>query len=446
MIPNPDETIVALASAPGPGMRGIIRLSGPNTRQIVAAVLESWPNISGGKRWLRHCSIRIPGVYSPLPADLHFATEPRTYTGQDTAELHTISSPPLLDALITALLNGGARAALPGEFTLRAFLAGKKDLPQAEAVRAVVEASTPDELRQALVQLAGGVTQPLHGLREDLLNLLADVEAGLDFVDEDIAFVDKTDMLLRVGKGIAQVMLLQKQLHERSLSDRPFRVALVGAPNAGKSSLFNALAGLPVAIVSPVAGTTRDYLTRTVQLKGTSIELIDTAGWQAAGTTIEQQAQALGKAQARSADLLVWCCEVASAVLEIPSDFGGLPVLTVQTKSDRTAQLPDDVKIGIVATSAKTGSGIAELKALLGERALHANRGSLASSLSRCRHHVEASLKHLRAAHAIVLFDDPAELLALELRLALEQIGEMIGAVHSEDLLDRVFSRFCIGK
>lgn len=441
MIPNPDDTIVALASAPGPGMRGIIRLSGPNVRAIVASVLDGSLDLTSAKRTLLRCQVRIPGVYSPLPVVLHLGSAPRTYTGQDTAELHTISSPPLLDALIAALLNAGARAALPGEFTLRAFLAGKKDLPQAEAVLAVIEAGSPDELKQALAQLAGGVTQPLHGLREDLLNLLADVEAGLDFVDEDIEFVDKTQTLLRVSKGLAQVTLLQKQLDERSLSDRPFRVALVGEPNVGKSSLFNALAGLPVAIVSPIAGTTRDYLTRTLALKGTSIELIDTAGWQPVGNTIEEQAQTLGKAQARSADLLLWCRDATSVSMEIPTDFGGLKVLTVETKCD----LRDAATAGI-ATSAKSGHGIRALLAMILEQARNANRGGLAPSLSRCRHHVEACLKHLRAAHSIVLFDDPGELLALELRLALEQLGAMIGAVHTEDLLDRVFSRFCIGK
>jgi tRNA modification GTPase len=441
MIPNPDDTIVALASAPGPGTRGIIRISGPCARQIVGSVVDGWADSAITKRQLLFCQLKIPGAHSPLPAHLYIASAPRTHTGQDTAELHTVSSPPLLDALIAALLNAGARAALPGEFTLRAFLAGKIDLPQAEAVLAVIEADSPDELNQALTQLAGGVTQPLHGLREDLLNLLADVEAGLDFVEEDIEFVDKTTTLLRVGKGIAQVMLLQKQFDERSLSDRPFRAALVGEPNAGKSSLFNALAGLPVAIVSAAAGTTRDYLTRTVQLKGTSIELIDTAGWQPAGDTVEEQAQALGRAQAKSADLLLWCRDATTKATEIPSEFAGVPVLTIVTKCDLR-----DATAEALATSVKSGHGLGALRTVVVEHANNRIRGALAPSLSRCRHHVESCLKHLRAAHSIVLFDDPAELLALELRLALEQLGEMIGVIHTEDLLDRVFSRFCIGK
>lgn len=440
MLPDLDDTIVALASAPGPGARGIVRLSGPGVRTVIAAVADM-PALTETERRLAPVRLRIPTLHSLLDAYLLFSRAPTTYTGQDTAEFHTISSPPLLDALIAALLNAGARAALPGEFTMRAFLAGKKDLPQAEAVLAVIESGSPEELKQALAQLAGGVSLPLYGVRDDLLNLLADVEAGLDFVDEDIVFVAKKDLLLRIGKGLAQITNLQKQLDARSLSGRPFRVALIGEPNAGKSTLFNALVGLPAAIVSSHAGTTRDYLTRTVQIKGTALELIDTAGWQTAVDSIALQAQALGKAQASSCDLLLWCIDATGPIPPSPPKLAGLPALRVFTKCDLGKSPADEV-----AVSAASGAGIESLRLRLAEQAGRMNRGALAPSLSRCRHHVEACLKHLRAAHAIVLFDDPAELLALELRLALEQLGEMVGAIHTDDLLDRVFSRFCIGK
>ena len=269
-----DDTIVALASAPGPGARAVVRLSGPDSRRVVSALFDSFPESRG----LSAGSLRLPGVYSPLPADVYFMPSPRSYTGQDCVEIHTVSSPPLVDLLISTLLNQGARAANAGEFTMRAFLGGKKDLTQAEAVVAVIEADSEDELRQALAHLAGGVTQPLFGLRDDLLNLLADVEAGLDFTEEDLHFVAKKDLLLRLGTGLAHLTNLKKQLDNRSVSNRPFRVALVGEPNAGKSSLFNSLAGISAAIVSSMPGTTRDYVTRTVTLQGTNVELIDTAG------------------------------------------------------------------------------------------------------------------------------------------------------------------------
>jgi tRNA modification GTPase len=433
-----DDTIVALASAPGPGARAIVRLSGPDARRLTATVFDKTPDTRG----LSEGNLRLPGIHSPLPALLLYMPAPGSYTGQDCVEIHTISSPPLVDLLISSLLGAGARAARPGEFTMRAFLAGKKDLTQAEAVLSVIEAGTDDDLKQALGQLAGGLTQPLHALRDDLLNLLADVEAGLDFSEEDIQFVNKRDMLLRLGTGLAHFTNLKRQLDERSVNNRPFRVALVGDPNAGKSSLFNALAGTPTAIVSPVAGTTRDYVTRTVRLHGTDVELIDTAGRQESSNMIEEQAQRLGREQATRADLVLWCIESTHWRAEPrkrPDDVDGAVV--VLTKADLvriTSEHP--------TTSAVTGHGIAELKRLLAERSKSARARSLAPSLSRCRHHVEKGLIHLKTAHHIVLFDDPAELLALELRLALDQLGEMVGAIYTDDLLDRIFSRFCIGK
>jgi tRNA modification GTPase len=443
-----DDTIVALASAPGPGARAVIRLSGPDARRIVASVFDSMPEGRG----ISQGNLALRRLHSPLPADVYAMPGPHSYTGQDCVEIHTVSSPPLVDLLIATLLGVGARAARPGEFTLRAFLAGKKDLTQAEAVLAVIEAGTDDELTQALTQLAGGVTQPLHGLRDDLLNLLADVEAGLDFTEEDIQFADKKDILLRLGAGMAHLINLRKQLDDRAVSARTFRVALVGAPNAGKSSLFNALAGVPAAIVSPVPGTTRDYVTRSVTIQGTNVELIDTAGWQGATDGIEEQAQRLGREQARKADLVLECVEATvwrasrreshdDGTASGPGAPGLRSPLVVLTKADLT-----DVVTDLPATSAKTGRGVADLRRLLAAKAKEARAPALAPSLSRCRHHVEKGLGHLRAAHHAVLFDEPAEILALELRLALDQLGEMVGAIYTDDLLDRIFSRFCIGK
>ncbi len=438
-----DDTIVALASAPGPGLRAVIRLSGPTAFDVVAAVANQPLN----ERGIVPVGLTLPDVHSPLPADVYVMPGPRSYTGQNCAEIHTISSPPLVDLLIATLLDNGARAAQPGEFTMRAFLAGKKDLTQAEAVLAVIHAGTDDELKSALSQLAGGMTHPLQGLREDLLNLLADVEAALDFTDEHIEFVDESQILLRVGAGMAHLSNLKRQLDSRAVSDRPFRVALVGEPNAGKSSLFNVLAGSAAAIVSPVAGTTRDYLTRTVTLKGLNIELIDTAGWQDAGNVIEQQAQKLGREQTRQADLVLWCVE-ATVWVEQPEPIKPPPALQTTRPPTLVLTKADLAPVTAVAfiTSAKTALGLPELTSHLGQQAREARTAALAPSLSRCKHHVEQALTHLRAAHHIVLFKEPAELLALELRLALDQLGEMVGAVYTDDLLDRIFSRFCIGK
>lgn len=443
MLPNPNDTIVALASAPGPGLRAVVRLSGSKSFEIALTLHQSATPIRPGQ-WGRYTGeIRLPELHSPLPADLYVMPAPRSYTGQDVVEIHTISSPPLVEHLITCLLNAGARAANPGEFTMRAFLAGKLDLPRAEAVLGVIEAADAEQLRDSLAQLSGGVTRPLDGLREDLLNLLADVEAGLDFVDEDISFVGRDDLLTRLARGLAQLTLARKQIDDRSRGEQPFRAVLVGRPNAGKSSLYNALAGGD-AIVSEIPGTTRDYLIRRIQLGEVDIELVDTAGRQHSSDTIDLEAQALGNSVAERADLMLVCIPAGEDRTDSDEQLlsrAAQSVVAITTQCDRTAAPP-----GQIATSAVTGIGLEELKSLLLQRAKARRTSPLAPSLSRCRHHVEACLGHLRKAHNAVLFDDPPEVLALELRVALEELGSIVGAVYTDDLLDRIFSRFCIGK
>ncbi|HEV3145862.1 MAG TPA: tRNA modification GTPase [Gemmataceae bacterium] len=477
MLADPNDTILALASAAGPGARAIVRLSGPQSLEIVRSVFTTSEHIDPQCRRMCAGEIQLTGVASSLPGWLYHFPVPHTYTGQAMVELHTISSPPLIELLIAQLLEAGARAAQPGEFTLRAFLAGKRDLPRAEAVHAVISAGNRDELTGALAQLAGGVTRPLEGLRDDLLNLLADVEAQLDFTEEGLEFVGIKETLLRLSKGMAQLTTLQRQLERRSTGERPFRAVLVGEPNAGKSSLFNALGG--AALVSPQPGTTRDYLVARIELDGVTVELVDTAGWQDAGDEIGRQAQSLGRSQSHDADLLLLCVEarrpsppgpVSHAVGEgessappLPLSHAvgegetfapplpqlrergpggeGVPILSLATKCDLA-----EPAAGMLATSAVSGLGLPELRARIAGIAKARRQPSLAPSLSRCRHHVAVSLEHLRKAHSIVLFEEPPELLALELRGALQQLGEMVGAIYTEDLLDRIFSRFCIGK
>jgi tRNA modification GTPase len=444
MLADPSDTIVALSSAPGPGARAVVRLSGPRALSIITGLFRPSAELQpGARRWYAG-EVRLPEVPAPLPAELYVWPAPRTYTGQDLAELHTVSSPPLVGLIVAGCLAAGARAALPGEFTMRGFLAGKLDLTRAEAVLAVIEAGSRDELKLALGQLAGGVARPLQELRDDLLNLLADVEAALDFAEEDIQFVRQEELLHRLAKGLALVTLLGKQVRQRAVSDRPFRVVLAGRPNAGKSSLFNALAG-GAALVSPEPGTTRDYLVKQLEVEGVTLELVDTAGWAQAPDGIEAQAQDLGREQAEQADLVLLCVEAGTAIgerdRELLSRAAGPPALAVATKCDLAPAAE-----GRPATSAVTGAGLGALRALLAERARARRSPALAPSLSRCRHHVEACLAHLRRAHAVALNEEPPELLALEIRGALDQLGEMVGAVYTDDLLDRIFSRFCIGK
>ena len=435
---DPQDTIVALASAAGSGLRAIVRLSGPSAAAVTVAVFPAFAR--SPRRALSSGELRLPDVQAPLPADACFFPAPHSYTGQDLVELHTLSCPPLIEQVVAACLSAGARAARPGEFTLRAFLAGKLDLTRAEAVLAVIESNGQGELKNALAQLAGGMAQPLAVLREDLLRLLADVEAGLDFADEDITFVRPEELLGRIAKGLAQLTLVRKRIEQRGVGERPFRVVLSGRANAGKSSLFNALVGKAEAMVSEQPGTTRDYLEKDVRLRDVTLRLIDTAGLREAGDTIEAAAQGLGVRQARQADLVLFCLEGGRRTHD-RIDFTAEDILTIATKCD--VHRPHEK---MLQTSAVTREGIDELRSLLIEKARSRGTSSLAPSLSRCRHHVDACLEHLRHAHRIVLNGELLELLALELRLTLEELGAMVGAIYTDDLLDRVFSRFCIGK
>jgi tRNA modification GTPase len=436
----PDDVIVALATASGAGARAIVRLSGSATSSILKVVFSPSERVPPPAGRFVSGSVALPGVHSPLPADLFFWHAPNSYTGQDVAELHVVSCVPLVELLVSTLLNAGARAAGPGEFTQRAFLAGKLDLTRAEAVGAVIEAGGRTELRQALTQLAGGMSRPLHEVREDLLDLLADVEAALDFADEDIQFVEGEEILLRLGRAMARVMLAGKQLDSRAVASETFRVALAGRPNAGKSSLFNALCGSK-ALVSATPGTTRDYLSYKLDLDGAKVELIDTPGWQVSSGMIEHQAQSLGRQQQQEADLTLVCVESGTEPdAEESVALAGERAVLVATKCDLK-----QARSGL-ATSAVTGAGLSELRSLLAQRARERPALALAPSVARCRHHVAACLERLQRAHALVLEQDPPEILALELREALQQLGELAGAVYTDDLLDRVFSRFCIGK
>ena len=440
-------------------MRAIVRLSGPEAHRIARAVFRPMDDDSGNdpaqiyrRRVIPGC-VYLRGVSTAVPAWFYRFTVPRSYTGQDMAEIHTMGSPPLVEQLIADLLLAGARAARPGEFTMRAFLAGKKDLAQAEAIRAVIEADDQSTLQRALQQLAGGLSGPLQTLRDDLLNLLADLEANLDFVEEDITFLTPQEALQRIQDGIDRLQGLLHRFQERQIAGRLPRIVLVGPPNAGKSSLFNALSGAQ-ALVSPVAGTTRDYLTQCCELEGIRVELVDTAGWQPGEDGIEKQAQNLGRQAAEHADIILWCDEKGAFLPpdhpQSPEAWSSAIVVRVHTKED----LPDDADLQMsvsswpadVSCSVVSAAGLRSLRRLLREKLVSRRPSSLAPGSSRCQHHMEAAIRHLQVAADQMLAQEPLEFPAATLRAALHHLGELTGVVYTNELLDRIFSRFCIGK
>ncbi len=342
----------------------------------------------------------------------------------------------------------GARAAEPGEFTLRAFLAGRLDLTQAEGVLGVIDARGDEQLRQSLGQLAGNLARPLGQLRDSLLDLLAHLEAGLDFVEEDIEFVTRQQLDEQIQDALTQVERIADQLAKRRRSDAAPRVVLVGSPNVGKSSLFNALANRCAALVSDRPGTTRDYLTARLDLGGQQCELIDTAGHESAHAAIASAARDFAASQAASGDLVCLCLDATRPTVDWEREqlatVPAVPRLIVWTKCDRgrPMELPT-----AVATSAHTGQGLDELRGVLSQVLAH-TRGESAASLTaeRCGASLQAAGESLRRAGALIGALEGEELIASELRLALGQLGQVVGAVYTDDILDRVFSRFCIGK
>uniref|UniRef100_A0A7C4LJY7 tRNA modification GTPase MnmE n=1 Tax=Schlesneria paludicola TaxID=360056 RepID=A0A7C4LJY7_9PLAN len=449
-----DDTIAALASPPGPGWRGILRLTGPATVSVLRPLFQtaddSWQTSRRASRWSGH--VAWPDCRGRIPAELQLWPTARSYTGQPVAELHLIGSPPLLEALLAQLFACGARPARPGEFTLRAFLAGRIDLLQAEAVLGVIDARDDDELRIALEQLAGGISQPLAALRSNLLDLLADLEAGLDFVDEHLEFVGRQEIAARVAAARCTLEQLRHQAAGRGTSGEGPRVVLAGLPNAGKSTLFNALAGQTRALVSPQAGTTRDYLTVRVQWSGQELVLIDTAGFEQPRDALAAEAQALGRGEWQRADLVVWCAPADLSLAEQADDECGYAlaadqahqVLRITTKADLGAG-GEGLRV-----SAVDGTGLDKLRARIVAE-LNRSRGRtqwVGATVARCMDSLATADAALARAEELAAATDieQDELLAVELREALEALGDIVGAVYTNELLDRIFSRFCIGK
>jgi tRNA modification GTPase len=454
---NEEDTIVAAASPPGGAYRGIVRVSGPEVVRCLRTCFRDPTRRSPAWETVRHArvfsgTVRLGPSLGDLPCDVYYWPGPRSFTRQTVAEIHIPGSPPLVDAVLGALCAAGARLARPGEFTLRAFLAGRIDLTQAEAVLGVIDARDRRQLDSALKQLAGGLARPLHQVRELLLDLLADLEAGLDFVGEDIRLITDAELDARLADSIRQLRTMETQMASRAETGEVFRIVLAGWPNVGKSSLWNALVGEPAAIVDHLPGTTRDYLTRRVTLGGLECLLIDTAGIvPETSCGVEQRAQQLGVQQTHQADLQLWCIDATrplnpweqTTLASTNSDRR----LLVLTKSDQTSVggLPPDA----IPTSSRTGAGLDLLNQRIAQR-LGAGPDSesqvVVGTALRCRESLRRAVESLGQARRQLADGDSEEIVAVEIRLALDELGQVVGAVYTEDVLDRLFSRFCLGK
>ncbi|MDR3635730.1 MAG: tRNA modification GTPase [Isosphaeraceae bacterium] len=445
------DTIAAIASPSGAGPRGIVRLSGDDAWAIALSGFEAdRPEPPPARAEMRIGQLRVDGLRPRLPVSVALWPAPWTYTRQPLAEIHTVGSPPLLRQVLTHCLARGARHAEAGEFTLRAFLSGRLDLTRAEAVLGVIDAQSPAQLDAALRQLAGGLSAPITSLRDRLLDVLAHLEANLDFADEsDVDPLGRAALAAELRAASDDVLGLAEKLCGRDRSDGAPRVVLVGPPNAGKSRLFNALVGGAQAIVSPVAGTTRDYVSAFADCHGLTVELVDTAGIDMAETQIEQAAQAQRVDQTARADMLLVCepsgMPRASESLDLDDRVirTRRPDLRVTTKCDLAQPSPDTL-----ATSAATGEGLEALRAVIAAtlRRQVTDADLPASTSARCRDSLGRAGEALRSAAETVRSGGGDELVAIDLRQAVDELGKVIGVTVTDDILDRIFRRFCIGK
>ena len=451
-----DDTIVAIASATGGAARGILRATGPAVPGCLLGIFRpqqpvDWPALRAATVVAGSLALDAPAAR--LPGDLYVWPTSRSFTGQPVAEFHTLGSPPLLEAALRAVCGCGARLAEPGEFTLRAFLCGRLDLTQAEAVLGVIDAAGPEEFQAALSQLAGGLAVPLRRLREILLDLLAHLEAGFDFAEEDLPFITADDLRGKLAEAATATTAIARQMESRAESTGLVRAVITGWPNVGKSSLFNALAGRSQALVSHHPGTTRDYLTAECDLGGgVRCLLVDTAGVEPVvggpAAEVRRSAQAAAQRQSQAAHVRVLCLDSTRPVNAWERAELASPIqsrLVVLTKADALSRT--DFTQPALVTSARSRDGIAALREELRRQVLAACGQSgevVAGTAARCRESLRLAAECLSRAGEVL--SQGHELVAAELRLALDELGKAAGAVYTEDLLDRIFSRFCIGK
>ncbi len=468
MLDRLDETIVAVSSAPGHGAVGIVRLSGPKAIAISSAMSMQVGNLPMESL---HGSTRTKGEVRPaedmgLPADFYLFRAPQSYTRQDLVEIHSIGSPTVMEMIRRRAISLGASAAMPGEFTARAFLNGAMDFAEAEAVAGVIRAQTDTQLRASRRMMEGRLARQIDVTRNELAELLALVEADIDFAEEPIEFITPTILRERLEVIDAGLSHLSTTAKSAERMDQLPRILLLGRPNAGKSSLMNVLSGTSRAICAAAAGTTRDILSAPIRLGSSEAILIDAAGVDHTNDAIITQARAFTLDAAQQVDLVCLVVDLSAsddeAALELVHRSELIRVVVAANKCDLLPEGEVDLrmrsmenwKIGPVrGVSAKTGAGLetlcgAWLDAIgdqagttLGEAVFlsERQRSAIVEACAAIRRTVQLS----EAASETV---DCADLAAFELREALDALGTVSGAVTTDDLLGRVFANFCIGK
>jgi tRNA modification GTPase len=439
------ETIYAVSSGRLPAAIAVVRLSGPRAGVALETLVGRIPE----PRRAAHAIVREPASGAIIDDALAlWFPGPRSETGEDMAEIHLHGGRAIVAALFQVLAKmGGFRPAAAGEFTRRALANGKLDLVAVEGLGDLIAAETESQRRQALAQFRGALSSQVERWRETLIGVLASLEASIDFVDEEDVPHDLLTPALKVVEGLADE--IRSALSDAGRGERlreGLVVAIAGPPNAGKSTLLNRLAQRDVAIVTDIPGTTRDAIEVALDLAGVPVVLVDTAGVRVTTDPVEAEGVRRALARADAADLVLWLSEAGRAVTSPPSGTRGRTVV-VRTKSDvidSDAQQAIREK-GECAISATTGDGMEGLIRLLTEEAEKFGGEPALVTHARQRHALSAALAHLDAAKTAAA-PGSEELVAEELRLATRELGRVTGRVDVEDVLDRVFRNFCIGK
>jgi tRNA modification GTPase len=452
---NPHDTIVALSTPPGRGGIGVIRLSGGDARSVAEKILR-FPHEGGWRAWGARIAELLDADGNVVDeAVATFFESPRSYTAEDVVEIACHGAPVVLRLAIDRALAAGARLAEPGEFTLRAFLNGRLDLPQAEAVRDLIEATTLYQARIAAQQAGGSVSRRIAPLKNALVELIALLEAGIDFAEDDVSVASAAEILGRLEPVRLGVLKLAESYAYGSIVREGMTLAIVGRPNVGKSSLFNALLESERAIVTPIPGTTRDLVSETAAIHGIPVKLYDTAGIRETGETVESLGIERSFQAMADAGLTVVVVdgsrpigEEDRALIERAREQGRW--LLAANKVDLCGAEKGRPEIdGAVFVSALTGEGLPELRQAIVDSAAPGgafeNQDGFITNLRQEKLLREAG-EWLDKARGAVEEAIPHEMLLLDLYAALRPLDALTGATTADDILNRIFSTFCIGK
>jgi len=442
-----EDTIVAAATPPGKGGIGVVRISGPDTAKIAMQMLGELPT----PRYATVAEFRgADGAPIDAGLALYFPT-PDSFTGETVLELQGHGGPLVMSLLVDAAIALGARRAQPGEFSKRAFLNGKLDLIQAEAVADLIDSGTARGARAALRSLVGTFSKAVEELQEQLTRLRLHVEAAIDFPEEEIDFLDDAKLQKQIEKCADAIDSLRNETRIGSILRDGFQVVILGKPNAGKSSLLNALSGQDAAIVTEVAGTTRDILRESIDIDGLMVELVDTAGLRDDPDMIEAEGIKRARNALKNADAILWIQDATQpAENNHEEDIAeNIPQIILRNKTDVTGDSPgvQQQDPAILNISAKTGAGLDALRETIRQVAGYENLGD--GAFTARRRHIDAlnlAAQHFECGRDALNKNKAGEIFAEELKLAQSALGEITGSFTSDDLLGRIFSEFCIGK